>query len=85
MVLATQEEHLGVVFFDVVAKKNVLSDFIKVFLFPTLLNKAFLLYFGLNYAEHPGEGYGYGLVATILFLAFTVGNFVWRYRNVEDP
>lgn len=63
----------------------IVKDFIKVFLLPTLLNKAFLLYFGLNYSSHPDEGYGYGLVASIVFLFFTVGRFLWKYRNVEDP
>jgi hypothetical protein len=66
-------------------KNKVLFDFIKVLLVPLLINKAFMLYFGLQYAEHPGEGYGYGVVVTVLFLLFTVGRFVWRYRGVEDP
>jgi len=64
---------------------TVIRDFIKVFIFPVLINKFFMFYFGLNYANHPGEGYGYGLAATILFLLFTVGRFLWKYRNVEDP
>ncbi len=62
-----------------------LKDFLKTFLVPTLLNKAFMLYFGLNFSSHPNEGYGYGLVATILFLFFTVGRFLWKYKDVEDP
>lgn len=64
---------------------QVLKDFIGVFLFPTLLNKVFMLYFGINYANNPGEGYGYGLVATIVFLFFTVSRFIWKYRHIEDP
>ncbi len=63
----------------------VIKDFLKVFIVPVLINKMFMLYFGLNYSSHPGEGYGYGLVATILFLIFTVGRFLWKYRNIEDP
>lgn len=62
-----------------------LKDLIKVFLVPTLLNKALMLYFGLNYSNHPGEGYGYGLAATGIILLFTVGAFLWKYRNEEDP
>jgi hypothetical protein len=63
----------------------VIKDLVKVFLLPTLINKFFMLYFGLNYSEHPGEGYGYGLVATLLFLAFTIGRFLWKYKDIEDP
>lgn len=66
-------------------KKAVLADFIKVLVLPLLINKGFMLYFGLNYSNNPGEGYGYGLIATILFLFFTIGRFLWKYRNVEDP
>jgi hypothetical protein len=65
--------------------KNVLLDFVKVLLLPMLINKAFLMYFGLNYSSHPGEGYGYGLAVTICFLFFTIGSFLWKYKDVEDP
>lgn len=64
---------------------NVLADFLKVFLIPMLINKIFMMYFGLNYSSYPGEGYGYGLVATIIFLFFTVGRFLWKYKDIEDP
>lgn len=64
---------------------NVLKDFLRAFLLPTILNKFLLLYFGLNYAEHPGEGYGYGVIASILFLLFSIGRFLWVYRDIEDP
>ncbi len=64
---------------------NFLRDFLSVFLGPTLINTAFMLYFGLNYSDSSGEGYGYGLVATILFFLFTVGRFLWKYKDVEDP
>ncbi|MCX7978744.1 MAG: hypothetical protein N2578_07040 [Bdellovibrionaceae bacterium] len=66
-------------------RKNVLADFIRVLIVPTIINKMFMLYFGLNYSKYPGEGYGYGLAATILFLIFTVGRFLWKYRHIEDP
>ena len=66
-------------------KDGVAKDFIRVFLFPVLINKFFMLYFGLNYSNSPGEGYGYGLLATILIFFFTVGRFLWKYRNNEDP
>lgn len=68
-----------------VEKPSVLYDFIKAFLFPTVINKALMLYFGLNYSESPGEGYGYGLLFTIFILLFLMGRFIWKYRNIEDP
>jgi hypothetical protein len=64
---------------------KVFKDFLKVFIVPVLFNKMFMLYFGLNYSAHPGEGYGYGLLATIVFFIFTCARFIWKYRNVEDP
>ncbi|MBX3040001.1 MAG: hypothetical protein KF789_04755 [Bdellovibrionaceae bacterium] len=65
--------------------KVFLTDLIKVFLIPTLINKTLMLYFGLHYAEYPGDGYGYGLAATICFLIFTMGRFLWKYRHEDDP
>lgn len=67
------------------SSKKVIRDFIRVFLVPTLVNKVLMLYFGLNYTNYPGEGYGYGLIASLLFLVFTIGRFLWKYRHIEDP
>lgn len=67
------------------AKPNVMKDFVVVFAFPTIVNKVFMVYFGLQYSNYPGEGYGYGLVATILFLSFTMGRLIWKYRHIPDP
>jgi hypothetical protein len=64
---------------------SVLKDFLKVFLVPILVNKMFMLYFGVNYSNYPGRGYGYGLIGTILFLVFTCARFVWKYKDIEDP
>lgn len=65
--------------------KVFLRDLIKVFAFPTLINKFLMFYFGINYSLTPGEGYGYGLVATIVFLFINVGFFLWKYRHIQDP
>jgi hypothetical protein len=64
---------------------KVFKDFLKTFIVPVLINKVFMLYFGLNYSNHPGEGYGYGLAATVVVLLLACGLFIWKYRNVEDP
>lgn len=63
----------------------ILKDFLKIFLVPLLINKCFMLYFGLKYSEFPDEGYGYGLAATIAFFLFTIGRFLWKYKDIEDP
>jgi hypothetical protein len=63
----------------------VLQDFLRAFLLPLLINKGFMLYFGLNYASNPGDGYGYGLTATIIFMILTLGRFLWKYKDIEDP
>lgn len=64
--------------------KAILKDFLRSFLVPTLVGKAFVLYFGIRQAEYPGEGYGYGLAAAICFTVGSLSLFIWKYRNYED-
>jgi hypothetical protein len=66
------------------ASNKVLGHFIRAFLLPTLIGKVCILYFGLNYSDNPGEGYGIGLVISILFTVTMLGLFLWKYRNHED-
>ena len=61
-----------------------LSDLIVTFLGPTLLGKSLILYFGLNLADHPDEGYGIGLICAIAFTALMIARFLWRHRNYEE-
>lgn len=71
--------------FGVLAPKKIsFVDLLVSFLFPTLIGKSLLLYFGLNYSEHPGEGYGYGLVFAFTLTLCMVGRFLWKYRNYDD-
>jgi hypothetical protein len=60
------------------------QDLLIPFLLPTLLGKCFILYFGLNYSEYPGEGYGIGLGISIAFTLFMLGRFLWTYRHYQD-
>ncbi len=64
--------------------KLKLGDLILAFLMPTLFGKSLVLYFGLNYSNYPGEGYGYGLIAAIAFTLTMVARFLWKYRDYED-
>lgn len=66
------------------SQQKTLKDFILAFAVPTLINKMFMLYFGLQYSKYPGEGYGYGLAATLIFLVASLGAFIWKYRHYED-
>ena len=73
---------------DIFAKNNskkVLKDFLRTLIMPMLVNKSFMFYFALNYSNHPGEGYGYGFAATLVILFITLGTFIWKYRDTEDP
>ncbi len=64
--------------------KKILKDFIVSFLVPTLIGKSFVLYFGIQYSNYPGEGYGYGLIISLFITAFNLIRFAWKYKDVED-
>lgn len=64
--------------------KLKLKDLAVTFLMPTLIGKSFVLYFGLNYSSYPDEGYGYGLAGSIIFTAFMLIRFGWKFRNYND-
>lgn len=66
------------------SNRKIIFDFAKSFLLPTLVGKSFVLYFGLNYSEHPGEGYGYGLIVALIVTAGSLCAFAWKYRNHEE-
>jgi hypothetical protein len=65
-------------------RQGRLKDFLLPFLFPTLIGKCLILYFGLNYSDNPGEGYGTGLVLSIAFTLTMLGRFLWKFRDYED-
>ncbi|HEX4925915.1 MAG TPA: hypothetical protein VFV50_17615 [Bdellovibrionales bacterium] len=49
----------------------------------TAVNKCFMFYFGINYTNHPGRGYGWGLAATLLYMLCSAGYLIYRYRDHE--
>ncbi len=64
--------------------RKVLFEFAKSFLVPTLIGKSFVLYFGINYSQYPGEGYGYGLIAAIAITVISLLAFAWKYKDQEE-
>lgn len=64
--------------------KNRMFEFFFAFLTPTLLGKVAIIYFGMNYSQYPGEGFGVGLVISIVFTLCMFGRFLWRYRDFKD-
>lgn len=56
-------------------------SFVRTFIMPMIVIKFFLLYFGLNYSQYPGEGYGYGLVATLIVTVCSFAYFLWSNRG----
>jgi hypothetical protein len=50
------------------------------FVVATLVNKAAIFYFGINYSNYPGHGYGYGLVASLAYLVCSAGYLIFKYR-----
>ena len=64
--------------------KKVLKDFIVSFLMPTLIGKSFVLYFGIQYSNFPGEGYGYGLIISLLITFLNLIRFALKYKDHEE-
>lgn len=56
--------------------------YVRTLIMPLIVMKVFLLYFGLNYSRYPGEGYGYGLIATFAVSAASFGYFIWSQTRV---
>jgi hypothetical protein len=54
-----------------------LSNYIRIFLVPTLINKGLILYFGLNYSMYPDEGYGYGLAISVSLTLLSFAYFLY--------
>jgi hypothetical protein len=59
-------------------------DLIFAFAFPMVIGKVAIVYFGSNYSTYPNEGYGVGLIISILFTLGMVARLLWKYRNYKD-
>ncbi len=65
-------------------KSPVLRDLIFAFFFPTAVGKTLIFYFGVNYSNYPGRGYGTGLAISVAFTVFMVGRLLWKYRDLGE-
>jgi hypothetical protein len=62
-----------------------LFTYLRIFLIPTLVGKVLILYFGIHMALYPDRGYGYGLVASMVFLLLNFAVFLYmNYRDEEE-
>jgi hypothetical protein len=64
-----------------VKKKIPLSAIVLSLALPLVVGKSLIVYFGSNYSDNPGEGYGYGLIIMIVFTVFMAGRFIYKYRH----
>ncbi|MCO5114671.1 MAG: hypothetical protein M9899_10930 [Bdellovibrionaceae bacterium] len=64
--------------------KLSMLDFIITLLSPLIIGKSLVFYFGTMYSSHPGQGYGYAMIAAICFTLGTLGRFLWKYRHYND-
>ncbi len=61
-----------------------LTTFIPTFLIPLIFTKSAILYFGINWGNYPGEGYGYGFFASVMFGVINFSYFLWRNRKYKE-
>ncbi len=61
----------------------LLGGLIKFFVISTVINKSLMFYFGVNYSRWPGQGYGYGLAATLFYTVCAAGYLIFKYRNFD--
>jgi hypothetical protein len=59
-------------------------DLFFTLLFPILIGKVGLVFFGLMYAAYPGDGWGYALLGMIALSLTLVARFLWKYRDYDD-
>lgn len=50
-------------------------QFVRTFFVPTFVTKVALFYFGIHYSKYPGEGYGYGLLLSVIATVFNLTYF----------
>lgn len=64
-------------------KEMKLSQFLRTLIVPLFITKTAALYFGIKMTQYPGEGYGYGLVASLSLTALSFLWFVLKNPNLK--
>lgn len=59
-------------------------DLFFTLLFPILVGKVGLVFFGLMYSAYPGDGWGYALLGMIFVSLTLIVRFLWKYRHYDD-
>jgi hypothetical protein len=59
-------------------------DLFFTLLFPVIIGKMALVFFGLMYSAYPGDGWGYALSGFIILSLSLVVRFLWKYRHYDD-
>jgi hypothetical protein len=65
-----------------------LTDFlayVRALIMPTIVIKAFVMFFGLNYSMYPGEGYGYGLALALFASVANISYFIYSQSRKKRP
>lgn len=67
---------------DVLEPENeiALPTFLRTLIVPLFITKTAALYCGIKMAQYPGEGYGYGLIAS---LSLTIASFLWFIQKYK--
>jgi len=62
-----------------------LFRYLKAFIVPTIFLKAAIFYFGINYSNDPGAGYGWGLAISLALSLVNFGIFIYlNWQDTED-
>lgn len=48
-----------------------------------VITKTALLFAGSYYSTYPGDGYGYWLIAAVVYTVFSMVYIVWKYRDID--
>ena len=69
---------------SVAERKLTLKNLVVFMVMSAAVNKTFMFYFGINYSQYPGRGYGWGLLITVVYMVVSAGWMIYKFRNTND-